>query len=283
MKMKLVTMMILYFAAILFIFTTNVYSFDNKSGWWYTPGKDGTGVSVEIQGDTAFVAFFNYYDDTGLPFWMTAVGTIENNVQDRQGLTDIFTGTLDYWTGWPLGASYYAPTSIHYGTATITFFSDEEADLSYTIEGFTSSTGGKKKVEREPEVFKAKISKFMKDVSPGSLDSRDINGWWYDPSYNGMGFFMETRGGTVFMTWYHYRSDSLPWWWTCTASLGASSTQFSCDLMEWQGGSSIGSDVYHKPSASTAGTAAVTLNQDGSATLDWSGNQFHFQRFMFGN
>ncbi len=123
----------------------------------------------------------------------------------------------------------------------------------------------------------------MKDVSPGSLDPRDITGWWYDSAYNGMGFFMEAMGGTVFMTWYHYRSDSLPWWWTCSSTLNPSDTQFSCNLMEWKGGSGIGSDVYHKPSASTVGTAAVTLNQDGSATLDWSGNQFHLQRFMFGN
>ncbi len=271
------------FIGLSFILSHNAYAFDGKSGWWYTPGKDGTGVSVEIQGNTVFVALFTYYDDTGLPFWMTGYGNIEKNVETRQGNTDVFTGTLNYWSGWPLGTSYYEPTSYRFGSIKITFFSDDEAEITYTIEGFTSASGAKKKTEKEPATFTAKLSKFMKDVSPGDLDARDINGWWYDPSYNGMGFFMETRGGTTFMTWYHYGSDTLPSWWTCTAALNPSDTSFSCDLMEWQGGSSIGSDNYQKPSAGSVGSAVFTLNQDGTAVLDWSGTQFHLQRFVFGN
>ncbi len=260
---------------------TSAYGFDSKSGWWYNPSKDGTGVSVEIQGNMAFVAMFTYYDDSRLPVWLTAYGPIDTSIQDRQGQADVFSGTLDYWTGWPLGSPYYAPTSYRMGNMTIVFNSSDDAELTYTIEGFTSVQGDKKKKEKTQQVFKEHLSKFMEDVSPGSLDSRDINGWWYDPSYNGMGFFMEARGGTVFMTWYHYRSDGLPWWWTCAGAMGPSDNQFSCDLMEWQGGSSIGADEYHKPHATAVGSATFTLNADGTALLDWSGTQFHLQRFKF--
>ncbi len=285
-KTTLRTIAVMFFLcsiAVLFSFPLNAQAFDGKSGWWYTPGKDGTGVSVEIHGNTAFVALFTYYDDTGAPFWMTGYGPVERNVQTRQGTTDVFTGTLDYWAGWPIGTSYYAPTSYRFGSIKVVFFSDEEAEINYTIEGFTSASGSKKKTSKEPAIFTAKLSKFMKDVSPGNLDPRDINGWWYDPNYNGMGFFMEARGGTAFMTWYHYGPDTLPTWWTCTAPFNPSDSSFSCDLMEWHGGSSIGSDQYRKPSAGSVGSAVLTLNQDGSATLDWSGTQFHLQRFVFGD
>ncbi len=261
----------------------NAYAFDGKSGWWYTPGKDGTGVSVEIQGNTAFVALFTYYDDTGLPFWMTGYGSIERNVQNRFGTSDVFTGTLNYWAGWPLGSSYYAPTSYRFGSIKIIFFSDDDAEISYTVEGFKSASGAKKKTEKEPVTFTAKLSKFMKDVSPGNLDPRDINGWWYDPAYNGMGFFMEVRGGTAFLTWYHYGPDTLPLWWTCTAPLGPSDSHLSCDLLQWQGGSSIGADQYRKPSAATVGSMNLTINNNRTALLEWNGTQFHLQRFVFGN
>ncbi len=256
-------------------------SFDGKSGWWYTKGKDGTGVSVEIQGNNAFVAMFTYYDDSRLPFWVTAYGPVETSVQDRQSQEDVFTGTLYYWTGWPLGTAYDAPRSYRMGTMTIVFHSSDDADLTYTVEGFTSAQGGKKKKEKDQQVFKEHLTKFMQDASPGALDPRDINGWWYDSNYNGMGFFMEARGGTVFMTWYHYRSDKLPWWWTCSADMDSSDNHFSCDLMEWQGGSSIGASEYHRPTASAVGSASFTLNIDGTANLDWSGNTFHLQRFRF--
>jgi len=280
-KLRFITVLTLYLFALSLFFAGNAFSFDGKSGWWYTPGKDGTGVSVEIRGNTAFVAMFTYYDDTGLPFWMSSAGTVERNVQDRQGTSDVFTGVLNYWTGWPLGSSYSAPKSFRFGTVKIQFFSDKDAKITYTIEGFTSGSGSKKKDEKEPDIFEAKLAKFMDDVSPGNLDSRDINGWWYDPNYNGMGFFMETRGGTTFMTWYHYRSDSFPWWWTCAAQFNPGDNSFSCDLLEWQGGSSIGADNYKKPSPSTVGTASFSLNSDGTANLSWNRNQYHLQRFVF--
>ncbi len=277
----------LFISIILFSFLVvagNAFAFDGKSGWWYTPGEDGTGVSVEVRGTTAFVALFTYYDDTRLPFWISSVGSIETGVEDKDGRTaDIFTGPLQYWIGWPVGTAYAQPATYNFGSLRIVFNSDSNAELSYTVEGFTSGgSGGKKKTDDvQPEVYKAKLTKFMQDVSPGRLDSRDINGWWFDPNYNGMGFFLEARGGTVFMTWYHYHDNKLPWWWTCTASLGSSDTQFSCDLQEWQGGSSIGAEEYHRPTPTSVGSAVFSLNADGTAVFSWSGQQFHLQRFVF--
>ena len=163
-------------------------------GWWYVSGEDGTGVSIEIQGNVLFMAWYTY-SESGLPIWHIAGGPMSSPTQ--------FSGAFRLATGTPLGslASWSAPSYTDDGTVQITFTSANQATLGWTGVGGTYS-GSKT------------ITKFMQDFSAGCLDSRDITGWWYDPNYDGMGFFIEPREGNLFMAWYHYRDDTTSRWWS---------------------------------------------------------------------
>ena len=150
------------------------------NGWWYTPGEDGTGISLEIQGDTLFMAWYAY-DDQGRPVWYTADGTISSNH---------FTGAMYQWKGWTLGAQYSRPISQNVGTASILFAGPDNAVVFWTM--------GENRGEKS-------INRFMDDLAPGDPDPRNLTGWWYDPDYDGMGFFVEAQGGSNI-----YRLVSLP-------------------------------------------------------------------------
>jgi hypothetical protein len=228
------------------------------SGWWYTASEAGTGISLEIQNNKLFMAWYAY-DEQGRPVWFTSDGSLTNN-------TD-FSGNLYRRTGWPLGTEYSAPVPELVGTVNIKFTSSNQATLSWTL-----GTSQGQKI----------ITKFMDEVSPGQRDTRDINGWWWDPNYNGMGIFMEAQGGNIFMAWYHYRDDNSPRWWSLDKGFAAGTTSFSGVFKEWGNGPCIGCS-YQAFTLMNQGNAIITFEEGGTARLTWSGPIFHLQRFHFGN
>jgi len=229
----------------------------NYSGWWYTPDENGTGISIEVQGDVLFLAWYTYDQTTGLPIWHTSGGQMTGS--------DQYSGNLLKWTGWPLGSEYSAPQSTPVGTVQLSFSSTDQADLQWTL----GENQGQKIINR-----------FMDDISPGSRDSRDILGWWYDPSFDGMGIFMEAQGNSIFLAWYHYRSDGSSRWWSCGGNFALGATTYSGTLQEWSDGQCIGCS-YQEPACSDKETITITFSSDGSATFTWAGSVFDLQRFRF--
>ena len=259
-----------FLVALMLCMTSMAYATNSPyNGWWYDSDHPGTGVSVEIHGNTAFVALFMYYDDSHKPMWLSAA------LSKTSGET--YAGDLDYWMGWPLGSSYSEPTRHTIGNLALKF-NGETADLTYTVTGFTS--GGAHKKDRAGTTSTAHLVKFMKHIASGSLDPRDINGWWYDPSYNGMGFFLEVYGGTAFMAWYHYGSDGLPHWYTFDGYLEPGETVLNGTFREWSGGVSIGAENYQSPVSENIGTGTLTLTSSG-ATFETPYGTYNLQRFDF--
>jgi len=60
------------------------------TGWWYTQGEDGTGISIEIQGDALFMAWYTF-DQSGKPIWHTSGATMTDSLH--------YSGPLIQWTG----------------------------------------------------------------------------------------------------------------------------------------------------------------------------------------
>ncbi len=254
-------------------FSGHVLAYDDYSGWWYVRGQEGTGLSVEIQDDYAFVAIYDYENYS--PFWITSYGTVEEYLVERGQPSGLYySGDIYLWNGWPLGTPYVAPRGWAVGSMSIEFESKSNARITYTY--FKEFLTGDQDVTASVD-----LSKFMPDVSPGSLDARDINGWWYDPVYDGMGFFIEAYGNTVFMAWYHYGRDTSPWWWTCYDTFSQDDKDFGCDLQEWYGGEPLGYEEYLRPSSTVVGHGDFHLNDDGTANFTWSGETFHLERFRY--
>jgi hypothetical protein len=237
-------------------FDERLYS-DPRSGWWYTASEPGTGISMEIEKDKLFMAWY-IYDQEGRPVWLTSHGALTGGSH--------FSGNLYAWTGWPLGEAYSPPSSEKVGEVEIDFTGSDQAAMSWTYNG------------REGQ---KSITRFMDAMSPGQKNLRDITGWWWSPSYNGMGIFMEAQGGNVFVAWYHYRDDGSPRWWSFDQNLALDANGFSGTFKEWSDGQCIGCDHRPPTAVDTEETVIFTFQQDGKARLTWSGPTLVLERFYF--
>ena len=234
-------------------------SWSPYDGWWYTPGEAGTGVSIEVQGNRIFLTLY-VYDDTGRPIWLTAGGAMTSATE--------FSGDLIQWTGWPLGTTYVAPTTTTVGTVGLSITSDTQATLSWTYNGADGTKD---------------LVKFLNEIAGGRQDLRDINGWWYDADFNGMGWFMEVRGDTLFIVWYNYREDGTPRWISLGGPFTNETDEFSGVFQLWQNGPTLDGE-YVAPTSSdfTSNVATLTLESFAAATLNWAGVTYNLERFWYG-
>ncbi len=227
------------------------------NGWWYNPSEEGSGMSLEIQGSLMFLALYSY-DGTGKSLWLTTDGSMSNGSE--------FNGALKQWTGWPLAG---APGAFNFSTAgsiAVSFSSANQARVTISYNG--------------AQVTKDMV-KFLDSISPGPKEVQDIHGWWYDPVYAGSGVFVEARGGTIFLAWYHYREDSTPRWYTSGGAFPEGSRQFSGPLLDWSGGQCLGC-AYQQATPTARETITIQFNLDNTATLTWPGGTWNLEHFPFG-
>ena len=230
---------------------------EDYTGWWYTPGASGTGISIEVQNDMLFLAWYTY-DDQGRCIWHTSGGKMDTEAH--------FSGDLMEWEGWPLEAMYTPPQATGVGGVELNFIGSTDATLAWTLGSSQSQKA---------------ITKFMDDMVSGPKDPRDIHGWWYDPGYEGMGLFIEARGGMIFLAWFHYREDCSPRWWSAGGVFSHIDTDFAGTLREYGFGQCIGGP-YKSPVAHDIDTFTIGFADDGTAALNWQGTTYRLERFEFG-
>ena len=234
----------------------------HRGYWWYDPSHPGTGVSIENFYGTLAVGLFMYYDDSHKPMWLSATCSEDNATSFS------YSGNLFYWTGWPLGSSYYSPVPHKVGNISIAF-SHSQADVTYTItEPGKWLDGGK--IDQVGQAVTVHLKKFLPSIVSSDKKGSEmpINGWWWNPRLEGMGIFFEEYHQTGFMAWYHYGPDGLPRWYTCDGQVssdqkvsGITHAVFTCNMREWTGGSSIGSANYSAPTPVSIGTATLTFRR----------------------
>ncbi len=228
------------------------------SGWWYDSDHPGTGLALEIQGNRVFLAWF-IYDNNGQPIWYSSGGTINGNQ---------YTGDLLKWNGWAWGTNYSAPSSEKAGMVTLTF------DSGNKTLNFSAQVGEKQ--------FSDTFTDFMATFAPGGQDTRVITGWWYDPTYNGMGFFLDAHGGKMAMVWYNYRDNHTPRWWTSTANFPNEATEYSGSLDGWSGGQCLGCE-YSMPARheGDGGNIVINFTDQNHAVAQVGSVTLNLERFSF--
>jgi len=232
------------------------------TGWWYDPTQPGTGLAVAIQeNNKVFLAWF-VYDEQGRTTWYASGGSMAND--------NTYVGQLMKWTGWAWGTeSYSKPTSEVVGSVTVIFNKGSNDVIS-----FTATVDG--------TVVTNNYSAFMKDFAPGDKDSRNLTGWWYDPNYNGMGFYLDARGGKMAMVWYNYREDHSPRWWTSTGAFADGATTYTGTLDGWMNGQCIGCPFTVPPQIipGDGGTITINFTDADHATATVGSTSINLQRFM---
>jgi len=95
------------------------------SGWWWNPAEDGSGYSIEMQGDTLVFVGYAYADD-GTPAWYLSAGRMSSATAYRGDL-------LKFSNGQVIGEPYRAPGAPQVvGTLEIEFKAVDEAILTFT-------------------------------------------------------------------------------------------------------------------------------------------------------
>jgi hypothetical protein len=228
------------------------------TGWWYDQQEQGTGLALEIQGKRLFAAWF-VFDEDGNSTWYTTGGNLTEE--------NMYFGDVLRWEGWPWGQPYQQPVPEKAGNATIVLNQGGNGTVTYSavLEGVTVSKN---------------LTSFMTDFAPGARDSRNLTGWWYDPVYQGMGFFIDARGGTMAMVWYNYRGDGNPRWWTSTGPFSDGAQIYSGSLDGWKGGQCLGCP-YQMPQQmeGEGGTISINFIDSTHATAEVNGTTLHIERF----
>jgi|GEM_PF-2664622 len=228
------------------------------SGWWYDPGKPGSGMAVELQGATIFLVWYTYDEFTGEPTWISAHGAMTDPYR--------FDLEIQEWTGRPIDAQYEPPTSQQIGSMQFELVAENLAWIAWSIGDENGSFS---------------VSKFLPAMSADYSESETISGWWRDPDYDGTGVFIESGGGVIFMGWYLYREDGSPMWYSAGGSFAEGSTLFQAPFEAWYEGQCIGCPYTEPTPSLTEGEAVLTIFNDQEAELEWQGLLLHLQRFQF--
>jgi len=119
------------FAAIAAMVSLSATAAPPQSGWYWNPAESGRGFNIEIQGNTLFMAGF-VYDTAGNPIWFVSAGPMSDD--------HTYSGAA-YLTanGQPLGGAYRDKTNVPFGTATISFPTSVDANITVNGYSFTAT------------------------------------------------------------------------------------------------------------------------------------------------
>lgn len=168
-----------------------------QTGWWWNPAEDGRGFSIEVQGNNLFMAAF-LYDASGRATWLVSSGPASLN--GAFFTNDLYSASH----GQTLAGAYPGfPATNKEGTATLLFDDPSHGTLTWP--------GGTVPIQRQP---------FVPDgLSAAPLAGQPENGWWWNASENGRGFFLEWQGQWLDMAGYMYDDAGNPVWYITAAPM----------------------------------------------------------------
>lgn len=246
-------MMVVLIAAVFVagVFPGSAFAATPPTGWWWR-GEDpaGTWVSIEGQGEDVYLAWYGY-DESGRAVWYSSL-------MRRSGAA--FVGELLRYEGGALSANVPG--------ADCTSTSMSNATLTFAVNGTELLVNGTETIP-------------LQRYWNGTHDSRDINGWWHDPQFNGMGLYVEAVDGRLFATWSHFRDDGSPRWWSAVGDFSQDSVSFSQELQEYSHGRTLTRPWSEPVAAGDKGTVELDFSSDGSCTMSWNGRSYDLKRYVF--
>ncbi len=230
-----------------------------QTGWWYSPSTNGAGISIEVVRGVLFMAWYSYEPDTGRSIWLTSGGAITDPFH--------YDGDLLSWQAYVPGENPDVPVAEVAGTISIEFLSNNEANIVYDL-GTASSE------------FRI-VRLYNNDTTPLPA-APNITGWWYDPTAEGRGAFVEKTGPTVSLAIYNYRDDLSPVWWSSSGAIDPDTMSYQGDLMEWYGGPCFECSVpsQSEPVPWIVGSVSIEFLSDREAYLFLDNTEIHLQRLL---
>jgi len=118
---------------------------------------------------------------------------------------------------------------------------------------------------------------------PAAACANPQNGYWYNPTEGGRGYFIEIQDSAMFFAAFMYDANGHATWFASEGSM-TSTTQYNGSLITYANGQTL-TGIYKSPVVSNpqAGNIAISFSNDTTATLTLpNGTQVPIQRFAFG-
>ncbi|MEO6565749.1 MAG: hypothetical protein ABIO63_06910 [Casimicrobiaceae bacterium] len=106
------------------------------------------------------------------------------------------------------------------------------------------------------------------------------NGWWWNPSESGRGFFIEIQGTQVYLGGYFYADDGRALWLVSQGQTSTSTT-YNGRLLSFANGQTLVGDYQPPGAAVDAGAISLVFTDDRHATLTWPGGTIAIERQYF--
>ena len=229
-----------------------------ETGWWWNASESGRGFSLEVSGNTMFLAGY-LYSTNGTPIWYISQGSRASNGV-YQGILQQFSG------GQTLAGSYQAASYIgSVGTVTVSF--------DTTTSGRLTWAGGTIPLTRYNIVSGG--------VAAGAAAGMPQKGWWWNSAEGGRGYFIEVQNSTMFFAAYMYDSTGQATWYISNGAM-TSTSLFTGTLTEFRGGQTLGGTYNATTSSSSAGTITLQFSSQTAATMTLpNGQQVSLTRYSF--
>ena len=222
-----------------------------QTGWWWYPAQDGRGFGIEVRGNTMFMSGY-LYDDTGHATWVVAAGQTSLD-------GSFFNNTIYHVSnGQTLAGAYKAPAPVTLdGQITLSFNDARNGTLIWP--------GGSIPIQRFDDVIGS-----GNGVTPSFVPE---NGWWWNESESGRGYFMEFKNNFAFIAGYMYEADGRPVWYVAQNALSTPTTFGSTWYQAGNGQTLTG--LYKKPILvnSNVGPVTIQFNDAANAVLTLPGGR----------
>jgi hypothetical protein len=231
-----------------------------QTGWWWNKNEGGRGFSIETQGDHLFMAGY-LYDSSGRATWMTSGG-----LTSLDG--SFYNSTLlSYANGQTLAGPYQKPSDPTFpGSITLTFTDARNGTLIWP--------GGAVPIERFD-------SQLPPSTSPQPAFAPE-NGWWWNASENGRGYFLEFRNSFAFIAGYMYDASGNPLWYLSSGTMPVQQT-FQGNWSQWANGQTM--TGAYKPATQingNVGALSIQFQDTMNATMTLpDGRRLPITRFKF--
>ena len=213
-----------------------------QTGWWWNPAEGGRGYSIETSGNRLFFAAY-LYDLSGRATWTIAAGNTSLEGSLYQGRLEGYAG------GQSLNGMYRPPGPVDYlGDITLAFNDASHGTLIWP--------GGSVPIERF-------------DILPNGLNTsphanQPENGWWWNPSESGRGFFLEWQGSQLFMAAYMYDDTGNPLWYL-SSNTTANLQSYSNTWWQYANGQTL-TGAFKPAQQINTNVAPVTIQFQGPST-----------------
>jgi hypothetical protein len=233
-------------------------SLDYSALWW-NPSESGWGMSITQHDSRLFAAWF-VYGPSGAPTWVIMSGGTWTTPTS-------ITGTLYSTTG-PASTGTFDPSQVKLtavGSATITFSTQTQAVLSYTVSGIS----GTKAIQRQD---------FGTSAATTVASYADL---WWTASESGWGISVNQQYNTLFSVIYAYGQYGQPVWYVMPGGAWTGSTTYSGTLYQ----TSMPAFDYYATAFNTAnvttqpvGTISLQFTSTSTATLTYTVNGQSFTK-----